>query len=308
MIATPLVRIDFSTLKTVAACDTRAALRHVLGLTKPRDEEDAAMAAGTAAHEALACYFVAGDATLASATFHNHYVSVAATLNPGLYPWQERLTLANTSRIMARWFETHPLERLPFRVRPDLIEVGFEIPLVDGVNLIGRCDAIVEHEGDLYVLDHKTTGRIDTTWRHQFRLDAQMTAYVWAASQTLGQRVRGIFINGIEFAKTPTSDRKCPKHGLKYEECGAEHATFEIVQCDRSDTELVAWFETTKELAWQYKWLLQQVSVVEDVRALPMQGTYNGSCRYCGFREFCENERNAPGLLVESRWNPLARK
>lgn len=300
--------VDYSTLKAVASCDTKAALRYVLGLSVARDEDAAAMFAGTAAHEALAAYFQGQSAAEALVVFAREYAPTAAQLNPGLYPWQERLTLANTSAIMQRWFETHPIDRLPFRVRPDLVEVGFKIPLTDELHLIGRCDAIVEHEGDLYVLDHKTTGRIDTPWRHQFRLDAQMTGYVWAASQTLGQHVRGIFVNGIEFCKLPTSDRKCPKHGLKYEECGAEHATFEIVQNDRSDTELDAWLETTVKLAARYTELVRSVSSIDAVRGLSMQGTFNGSCRFCSFKGFCENERNAPGLLIEDRWNPLARK
>jgi hypothetical protein len=302
------VDVDYSTLKAVAACDTKVALRHVLGLTKPRDEDDAAMAAGTAAHEALAAFLAGAPAPFALATFIAEYQPVADALNPGLYPWQQRLTLDNTRAIMERWFETHPLDQLPFRVRPDLIEVGFRVPLVPGLNLIGRCDAIVERDGDLYVLDHKTTGRIDTGWRHQYRLDAQMTTYVFAASATLGQRVRGIFINGIEFARVPTTDRTCPKHRLPYAECGAEHATFEVACFDRSDDELSAWQTTTQTLARRYKSLLQSVHAVEDVPHLLQQGTYNGSCRFCGFKEFCEHERRAPQLLVPSRWNPLARK
>ena len=303
------IDVSYSTLRNVASCDTRTALANILRLTKPRDEEDAALLAGTAAHEALAAFLGGSPTPFAVATFVAKYQQAADALNPGLYPWQQRLTMTNTRAIMERWFETHPVERLPFRVRPDLIEVGFKLPLVDGVNLHGIIDVIVEYQGDLYVVDHKTTGRIDSTWRHSFRLDAQMSAYVWAASETLGTRVRGIFINGIEFCKLPTSDKKCKEHNLLYSECGPEHATFEMPQVDRSDVELQAWLKDTTVLAQRYRHLVQTVTSIDDVTEVLQQGTYNGSCRFCSFKDFCENERRAPGLLVPREdISPLARK
>lgn len=71
----------------------------------------------------------------------------------------------------------------------------------------GRVDFLAtDAEGDIWVVDEKTTGRIGDAWANQWYLDAGQTGYVeWArqmfGERVLGARIRGIAVAGREYAK-----------------------------------------------------------------------------------------------------------
>ena len=85
--------------------------------------------------------------------------------------------------------------------------------------------------GGYVVVDHKTTGFINSMWTDQWAMDGQVTGYIWAARQLLRDKpVMGAFINGVQFSKLPNDGvRKCKDHGVKYAECGPMHAKWEVV-------------------------------------------------------------------------------
>lgn len=320
--------LDNTILKSVAACHTQAVLRHVHGLTS--EEESAALAAGTAAHEALALWLGGAGRGPALAAFTAAYASMAALVedriarDPQAAKFLGRFRVENLAAILDRYFETNPLDRLPFEAVESLIEVAYEVPLDDAGEFIftGRLDAIVRERasGQLYVLDHKTTGQIDVKWAGGFRLDSQMTGYVWAAEQTLGERVAGVYINGIEFSKLPSSDRKCARpwgngqqpHGVPFSECGSEHASFNLLQFDRAPWQLESWHETALGLARKYAKLKEIHTDWRDgLTMVAMQGTFHGACKWCQFSEFCAAGRPTHALdtmFVWKPWSPLPEK
>ena len=59
------------------------------------------------------------------------------------------------------------------------VEVPFEVPLttVDGVEVlfVGRMDVVGEYLGGYVVVDHKTTGFINSMWTDQWAMDGQNT-------------------------------------------------------------------------------------------------------------------------------------
>lgn len=328
---TDIVYVDNTILRAVARCDTEATLRHVLDLTTPGDAY--ALDSGTAAHEALASYLEGRPADYCNSQYRLLWqpLSDKDHLDLPEHPWH-RLSYANTSKIMAEWFITHPLTSLPFVVNPKLVEVGFSIPLSDecvcgrkpwngmpccddyrpAFVFYGRLDAIVQgaHDRALYVLDHKTTGRITPYWTEKFRNDSQMTGYVWAAQRTLGQTITGVFINAIEFSKLPDSNRKCGAphyHGVPYSECGIHHMKSELLIYTRSPDQLDQWQSDALKLARRYKVLAQATSKIEGIGNVAMQGTYHGACGFCDFKDFCGGNRPlhyAKSMLIHRPWRP----
>lgn len=68
----------------------------------------------------------------------------------------------------------------------------------------GKLDMLAEDgDGDVWVVDEKTTGRLGDAWANQWYLDAGQTGYVWWARQALpDRRVVGVKIRGIGIYKT----------------------------------------------------------------------------------------------------------
>jgi hypothetical protein len=308
-----MLYVDNSMLRAAARCDTELMLRYLLGYTTP--DEGPPLRAGIAAHEALAAHLRGASRNEALAVFRGHYAAWAEAHVDPEGPLQ-RLTYENTATILAQWLRTRPLTSLPFEVHPDLVEVGFAVPLLDGVIFCGRLDALVidRERREFYVLDHKTTGRLDATWARQFRNDSQLSGYVWAAQQHTGNRVVGAFINGIEFARLPSDPtRKCRDHGVAYAECRALHAKHELLIVQRTAEQLDQWTRSASELARRVQRLAASARVVRDISATmshaAQQGMFHGACAWCQFQDFCAAGRPAtmlPAFLHEP-WQPYER-
>jgi len=330
------VYVDNTTLRSVAECDSEAALRHVLGYTVADDKF--AMECGIAVHEVMADYFQGNPASYCLQKFELLYRGYSEDngLDSSMH-LSYRLSWTNTDKILTEWFETHSLASFNFSVNPKLVEVGFEIPLSDDcvcgwpaqhVGRLGNCheyrpafvmwgrlDAIVQsqHDGAIYVLDHKTTGRLTPYWTEKFRNDSQMSGYVWAAQKTLGMPVVGVYINAIEFSKLPNDPvRKCREHGVVYAECGIHHMKSELLIYTRSPDQLDEWRRTALTLAKRYRTLLQQVPDLNAVLTQTrMQGTFTGACGFCSFSKFCQAGRPvhyADAMLVHAPWRPYEKK
>lgn len=332
------VYVDNTTLRAVAECESQAALRHVLGYTVV--DEAHALECGTATHEVLADFLSGKPAAYCLQKYEllYHGYSEEHGLEMPEHP-MHRLCWSNTDKILREWFEQHPIGSFNFSVKKELVEVGFAIPLSDecvcghteGFHHVGVCsyalcpcceyrpafvmwgrlDAIVQsqHDGAIYVLDHKTTGRLTPYWTEKFRNDSQMSGYVWAAQKTLGMTVVGVYINAIEYSKLPDSPRKCAKHGVQYAECGPLHMKSELLIYTRSPDQLEEWRQGALKLARKYRELIR---TVPDLPALltetRLEGTFTGACGFCAFSKFCQANRPlhyASSMLVHQPWRPF---
>ena len=299
-----IVIVDNSTLTAMATCPTQAALRYVLGLTVAEDK--APLRAGHMAHAVLAGHLSGQpveDIVLAPEV--GEYVQWAKEA----LPEDDRLNGTNVLKILSRWIETHPLSGLPFRVDPRLVEVGFAVPLAHDVLFVGRMDALVQDaSGAWYVLEHKTTGRLDETWRRRYKTSAQITGYVWAAQQHLRQPVAGCFVNGVEFGRLPTDVRKCRTHSVPYAECGTLHARFDMLIEHRAPHQLAAWQRDAIRLARRFQSLKLQVSELEHVNDQPQYGQVTGACSLCQFADYCAVGRpvaTGKAILTYDPWSPF---
>lgn len=291
--------VDTSLLRDVARCSTLAGLRHISGYTT--NEDSAPLRAGSAFHRLAEVWLKGGTKVEALAAFAEDYLPWA--LGPGAVPTGDRLHPDNLTAILNAWLDSHPLAAFPFTVDPALVEIGFAFPLVPDGSIVftGRMDGIVTglDDRELYVLEHKSTGRIDTPWVEQWYTDPQVSGYIWAARQHVGRRVVGVYIDAVQFSRLPSDPTKrCTKHGVPYAECGFMHMESHLMPVTRTDEELAAWHKDALHLARRYHDMLTRFPALTDVPRLRTQGKWNGQCRFCGFRKWCQIGR--PMRLVDS--------
>lgn len=99
-----------------------------------------------------------------------------------------------------------PLKPAVFHGRP-AVEFTFAIPLPimhpetgEPILYCGRFDMLGEVNGQLFVVDEKTTGSLGEHWAKRYELSAQFTGYCWAARQ-YGYQVVGAIIRGVGILK-----------------------------------------------------------------------------------------------------------
>lgn len=296
--------IDTSTLKSLAQCSTQVLLRYAHD--RATLDEAAPLRAGSAMHRLAETWLRGGTKAEALAAFEGEYKEWATkNVLAG-----DRLDYVNVWRILDAWLDTHPVNGFPFKVDPTHVEIGFAYPLIDGIAFTGRMDAIVtSHEtGDYYIVEHKSTGQLSSTWAEQWFTDPQLSGYIWAARQHLNRPVIGAYVNGIEFGKLPSSDRKCAKHGVPYSECGAMHAESQLLITQRTDDELNRWKKDAIHLAKRFMDLVRRFPSLEQLGKVATQGKWSNSCRWCGFRKFCQIGRPLnllDSFTITEHWDPL---
>lgn len=123
-------------------------------------------------------------------------------------------SLAGMSGALHYYFDVWPLGRdhfIPATFGPERgVEYTFSVPLDiahpdtgDPILFGGRIDMVARYKQDgvIWVVDDKTSGGLGPQWRNQWKLDSQITAYVWAAQQ-FGYPAAGAVIRGVGILKT----------------------------------------------------------------------------------------------------------
>lgn len=339
--------VDNSTLKAVAACPTQALLRYGLGYCSRGERIAADCGTAVHEALALWLRGEPNAVVMAKleALWREPSERLIPD-DPKHYSFPRRWN--NLAIIMDEWLEQHRIEDVMWEPTPArMIEVGFQVPLgtmcVCGTEerrhdsycaphdksddrqfrprflFTGRLDAVVTatHDGARYVLDHKTTSRLGAGFVDRYRNDSQMSGYPWAVAQTFGEPVAGILINAIELKKVPDSNRKCTTHGVPYAECGRFHCQSDTIIYQRSPWQLEEWERNALVLAEQWRTLLGGVSgidvtdatqVVEAISDTRTTGTFNGSCYWCDFKDFCPAGKPAQylgSMLEHHPWQPF---
>ena len=86
----------------------------------------------------------------------------------------------------------------PFKVLST--EQEFTIDLPWHKKLIGRIDKIIEWDGAMWVMDHKTTSSLGDAYMKMHTPNMQFTGYVYAANK-LGFKCQGVLVDAILVAK-----------------------------------------------------------------------------------------------------------
>lgn len=312
------VYADNTIYKSAASCSLQLTLRHVLHWT---GMEDAAhLRAGQAAHESLAelnrIWLRTSDLEVARVAAYEKFAGEYKDYADSIVPLDHRLSYLNLATILDEW-AVDRFPKLPWRVQDErLIEVGFAYPLDESGRRIafGRYDLVARdlRDGAWVIPDHKTTGRIDITWTELWALDSQLTHYSWAALQHVPD-VKGFYVNGIEFSKLPSSDRKCRDHGLPYAECSRFHMHAQILgPITRTPEMLERWRADAIRLSDKYQFYAtnydpEVVGPTPDLSNVEMEGPFTGACRFCQFRDWCrlgQVPAMLPGMYHQDPWMP----
>lgn len=179
------------------------------------------------------------------------------------------------------------------------VEQAFALPLgtVRGpkgveytVIYTGKIDLLVNHNGGIIPVDHKTTSMFGPSFFDDFVNSAQPHGYAWAAGQLLNQPITGYLINAIVV-------RKPTKTGTAIEFARQPY----FIEPGRIDE----WHENTL-------WLIQRAVNDWMNNMFPM---YTSSCigRYgkCEYFETCTVQKEGrervlqSGLYQNVTWNPL---
>ena len=119
---------------------------------------------------------------------------------------------------------------------PTLAKGGFHINKIY-ILWTGRIDLVIQWDGKLWVLDHKTTSRGGETFYDDFYLAQQTIGYTWAAQQLLDKPVAGLVLNAFE-VRAPTKTGKGP--------------TFNRRRYEYSPEQLVEWEHNTRTLVGDF--------------------------------------------------------
>ena len=297
--------VDNSTLSTVATCGTQAVLKYGLNLQPPVGTNMPAES-GTALHGATEQYFITGKRHAAFDYLEEHYQPLADRFCEP----DDRLGYNNIEKCLDSWFKKYGPGELPYTVEPGSVEVPFALPLTEHIVYAGRIDALVRpREGaGLWLLDTKSTGKVDRKFKDQFKIGSQMSGYYWAAQQVFGETPVGIYINVVHTGKVPSSDRKCAKHGMKYAECGGMHMQHAVLQYYRTPEEIEDWLADAKVIATEWLDLLRTLPGLGTMHNIDQRGKWiYQACTLCDYHDYCQLRRPpryARQHFVEREWIP----
>ena len=293
------LQVSVHTLQMAADCPERLALR--LAGYDSVDDKALSLRAGVAVHEALAAWMKGGDWQAALLPYKEWCDE------NDILP-TERRSYENILQVLGEVIARHPRSALPFEVTaPDYVEIDFVAPLgeaSDGtpIDLIGVIDALARDRrtGQFVVIDHKTTGRLDESYIGTFNYDTQLTAYLLGVQEVTGETVLEGWINAIQLAKVPDSDRKCATHGTPYRECGPLHVKQTFVRVQRSREQLEEFRKLALRRAEKYVLPVARKVQKKPERAIltaPRDGMFGRTCDFCEFKTWCITGNRQQALM-----------
>ena len=231
-----MTTVSNSRLACFKRCPRKYEYRYVDNFTA--NEKTPALMLGTLVHSALEQFYsstsrdmgMEARAAAAMAEYDNK-VSAAADEVLSCGGDSERF---DKDSFMGRQMLKHYFEEVApnddFTPVASEIRVDTRIPNPSGkfswCRFIGYVDAIVEREGRLYILEHKTAKNLDV--KHLIT-DTQVTQYIWALRQ-MGYDVCGVYYNILRKCDPYSKRTKAPYHyreavyrnDREIEECGRQ--------------------------------------------------------------------------------------
>jgi hypothetical protein len=188
------VRINYSRVQTFQRCPRFYHYRYIRNLVPKK--EALPLLIGRAVHAGLASHYAKesdGEAQI------KHAFEETRTGAAWLKPELDELTLQEEYTLQIfRWYkEQYPRE--PWTILAP--EVEGHVPLGPH-ELYFRTDGVVSMDAYPWLLEHKTTSQLGSAFFRKFRLDAQISLYIYAVGVKLGIKPRGAIINAICKSRT----------------------------------------------------------------------------------------------------------
>jgi CRISPR/Cas system-associated exonuclease Cas4 (RecB family) len=257
---------DNSKLQTFKDCPEKYRLKNLVGLKK-REEglEEHDKNFGKAIHTGLELHYKGKSITEIKEAFSKDYM---VQLNPD----DMAKTQENGLVLIDAYIKHYEQEDKNWKIRA--VEVADTFEIAKGISFMVKIDLVVEQQGCIYFVDHKTTGKaFNWTYWGQFEPNSQLTAYTAYCQSKYGECSGGI-INGLQLGY-----RKNKYMG----EPAGFHYSFQRQLFNRNKEQVEAWKHDA--MGWVAN-IDAHTQAYETglVKVLPKN---EGQCRFCSFKEIC---------------------
>ena len=159
---------------------------------------------GSATHEALALLATSDDYPLEDAVAEAKKRLVRDLPKRRLPGDEEAIEVADRMvEKLVRGYVAHYGRHQQFKSIGNEVAGTVEIGENTGHFLRFRIDKIVNWRGSLWILDHKTTAKMDMREVSKYQMSFQMQAYVYAVTKYLGVRVNGVVVDMLVKTQIP---------------------------------------------------------------------------------------------------------
>lgn len=204
--------LTYSRIKARKNCPMAEHIRYELGLT-PKTKRDA-LALGTAVHRGLET----GSIDDALAAFDGIF--------PSAQEEQDKLevTKATVGAMLGGYFKRFGVWPADSRK-----ELQFSIPIINpetgsksrSFELQGKIDALVQIEGQYWLVEYKTASQINEDYFNRIELDEQVSTYMYAAQKAFNIQIAGIIYRvlkkpSIRQKKTESLEQFCQRLAQDY--------------------------------------------------------------------------------------------
>src|SRR3990167_5464890 len=266
--------MDFTRLSTFQCCPERFRLRYVASLRKIKEDAyEAPTKFGQALHIALAEYYKGHTIQEAQEAFLVAYPEAIDPMDLARTPPHGVITLG-------QYADYYALQDQQWKIQA--VEITDKVELAPGVEWEVKLDLIVETQGGIWGVDHKSTSKPFTEqyWR-QYEPNSQLSGYTYYLQQQYGQ-CSGMIINGIQVGYR--------KRAYKGEEAGF-HCSFQRQIFNRTPRQLEDWREYT----------LLSLARLEATKQSGAWEKNETQCVFCEYNELCRscNDDQISELLYE---------
>lgn len=252
---------DNSKLQQFKNCPESYRLKYILGLEKIEEgEEEHDRNFGSAIHTALESYYKG------EGNYKEKFKEA--------YPTQLNETdLAKTQEngliLLDKYIEHYKVEDKNWTIKA--VEVKDTFQIAPDLEFQVKIDLIVEQQGCIYFVDHKTTGKtFNWNYWEQYDPSSQVTAYTAYCVDKFGKCSGGI-INALQLGFR--------QRAYKGEEAGF-HCAFQRQLFNRNQQQIDAWKKDTIE------WItLINDSAKKDKNISLLKN--EGQCRFCSYKPIC---------------------
>lgn len=205
--AREILILDNSSCNLWMLCHRRFLYRVILNLVPAKEALE--LSFGSAFHAGLEVWHGWGDEKAACKAFLVEATKTESALKKFREDSQTEYGLTEYSmefglHLLSLYIEKHPKEKfVPIKDEngEPYVEVGFSMELHNGI-VVGKMDGIVDKQEDIkpgtYILEHKTTKyTLDDKYFKQYRINNQLTTYLWPIYGLLGEVPQGIILNAI---------------------------------------------------------------------------------------------------------------
>lgn len=179
--------VDYTMMSTFLRCRKRywwRMVRNLVGLQPPTAAEF-----GRCIHKALDVWHLEHAKDKVLAMFKSEFKED---------PTDEKRTIEVGVKLLSLYMEKY--EQEGFVVRECELEFSLDIPGTERT-LIGRVDKVIEWDGAIYVMDHKTTSRLGYEFFNKIKPNMQFDGYIWAVRQMGYPTCSGVVMDALLVAK-----------------------------------------------------------------------------------------------------------